>query len=204
MTVPDNEPSNTAHNAAGRGHLLGCYPWARCLGSRHFARSAAQAPHGSYTEAQISHSPIMDTTPDWNIETTIPTLAVPDLEIGIEYYERLGFSLDWRFPATNPTHAGLVLGSCSIMLSLCEPSERADLYFIVDDIAACHRSIREAEPWELAEEAGALAQREDCPPARACQAPPAPKATAYGLIDFSMVDPWGHHLTFGQPQVRRP
>ena len=146
---------------------------------------------------------LMPETPSWNIETTIPTLAVPELEMGIEYYERLGFSLDWRFPLTNPTHAGLVLGSCSIMLSLCEPKERADLYFIVDDIRACYQAIVDAEPWDLAEEAGRMAQREDLPPARARLAPPEPKATAYGLTDFSMVDPWGHHLTFGQPKAPR-
>ncbi len=140
----------------------------------------------------------MTESPNWTIEKTIPTLAVPELELGIEYYERLGFSLDWRFPASNPSHAGLVLGPCSIMLALCEPTERADLYFIVDDVEACHRAILDGEPWELAQEAGSAAQRADCPPARALQAPPQPKRTAYGLVDFSMVDPWGHQLTFGQ------
>ena len=126
----------------------------------------------------------------WTIEKAIPTLAVADLEAGIEFYSRLGFVVDWRWPEDSPTHAGLMLGSCSIMLSLCEPSERADVYFIVDDVSACHAAVLAGRPWELAAAA------------RSLERPEAPKPTAYGLKDFSMVDPWGHHLSFGE--VLRP
>ena len=135
---------------------------------------------------------------DWNIEKTIPTLAVHDLELGIEYYERLGFTLDWRFPSTNPTHAGLVHGSCSLMLAQSDPWVCGDVYFIVDDVRACYQAIVDAEPWELAEEAGA--RRPGGAPKRSLRPPSEPSPTAYGLIDFTMVDPWGHALAFGQPK----
>jgi len=142
----------------------------------------------------------MPSPASWTIEKTIPTLAVPDLEMGIEYYERLGFQEDWRFPDGNPTHVGLVLGPCSIMLSRNEPAERADLYFIVDDVQACYATITEGEAWEIAEEAALTTGRAGSAPKRSLAAPQPPKPTDYGLIDFSMVDPWGHHLTFGQPK----
>lgn len=134
----------------------------------------------------------------WTIEKTIPTLAVPDLEVGIDFYSRLGFEVDWRWPDDAPTHAGLMLGSCSIMLSLGEPAERADVYFIVDDVSACHTAVMAGRPWELAAAAGSIANRLDCPPARSLQQPEVPEPKGYGLRDFSIVDPWGHHLAFGQ------
>jgi len=76
------------------------------------------------------------------------------------------------------------------MLSLGDPVERADVYFIVDDVSACHAAVLAGRPWELAAAAGSL------------EPPEAPKPTEYGLRDFSMVDPWGHHLSFGE--VLRP
>ena len=135
----------------------------------------------------------------WTIEKTIPTLAVPSLVVGIEYYGRLGFAVDWRWPDIGSTHAGLSRGECSIMLSQAEPSERADVYFIVDDVDACYQEIIESGAWELAPGAGAAAEREDCPPEDALSPPAPPEVTEYGLRDFSVVDPWGHHIVFGEP-----
>ena len=135
----------------------------------------------------------------WTIEKAIPTLAVPDLEVGIGFYSRLGFELDWKWPDEAPTHAGLFLGSCSIMLSLGEPTERADVYFIVDDVSACHAAMSASRPWELAAAAGAIAKHPDCPPDRSLQRPEAPDSQGYGMREFWIVDPWGHLLTFGQP-----
>lgn len=141
----------------------------------------------------------LNETMNWTIEKTIPTFAVPNLETGIDFYSRLGFEVDWKWPENAATHAGLILGACSIMLTQCEPTERADVYFIVDDVSACHATILARKPWELAAEAGAQAKRDDCPSARSLLPPEAPADTAYGLRDFSIVDPWGHHLSFGQP-----
>lgn len=140
----------------------------------------------------------------WTIKKPIPTFAVPDLEAGIGFYERIGFTVDWRWPDESPTHAGLMLGSCSIMLSLCDPMERADVYFIVDDVAACHAAIMAARPWELAAAAGAIAKRSDCPPPRSLRPPLEPDAKGYNLRDFSIVDPWGHHLSFGEVLSSEP
>ena len=139
------------------------------------------------------------TTSGWTIEKPIPTLAVPDLEVAIAFYEKIGFTVDWQWPEGSPTHAGLLLGSCSIMLALCEPAERSDVYFIVDDVAACYAHMMEAKPWELAAAARGTTDREDCPPAQALEPPKTPKNDGYGLTDFSIIDPWGHHMAFGQP-----
>jgi catechol 2,3-dioxygenase-like lactoylglutathione lyase family enzyme len=127
----------------------------------------------------------------WTIEKAIPTLPVPDLEVGIEFYSRLGFEVDWRWPEDEPSHAGLLLGSCAIMLSLTDPAERAD-------VSACHAAVMVGRSWELAAAAGSTTKRPDYPPARSQQPPADPGPKGYGLRDFSIIDPWGHHLAFGQ------
>ena len=43
-----------------------------------------------------------------------------------------------------------------------------------------------------------IAKREDGPPKRSLQPPDAPKPADYGLRDFSIIDPWGHNLSFGE------
>lgn len=134
----------------------------------------------------------------WTVEKTIPTLPIPDLEAGIVFYTRLGFTVDRRWPESQPTHAGLILGTCAIMLSQCEPSERAEIYLIVDDVHRCHAALVAGKPRELIAKFGALASGNDCPPPRALMPPAEPKITDYGLCDFSLVDPWGHYWTFGQ------
>ncbi len=135
----------------------------------------------------------------WTIEKPIPNFAVPDLDAGIAFYERLGFFVDWRWPTTDPTHAGLMMGECSIMLAKCDPAVKADVYFIVTDVAACHAHIMSTKPWELSSHAGALANRDDCPSPRSLKPPNAPAETGYGLRDFSLEDPWGNHMSFGEP-----
>lgn len=137
-------------------------------------------------------------TKNWTIEKTIPTLAVPDLDAAIEFYEKLGFNVDWKWPENEATHAGLMLGECSIMVSLSEPDERGEIYFIVSDVMACHKYIMAAKPWKLAGKAGGLANRPDCPPSRANHPPNNPEERSYGLKDFSLIDPWGHCLIFGE------
>ena len=134
----------------------------------------------------------------WTIHKSIPTIPVPDLGAGIEFYRRLGFALDWKYPDPAPTHAGLMLGSTSIMLSECNPFERCEVYFIVDDVDACHAAILAAEPWTLVEAAAALAKMDDCPPRQALVAPEAPVDKPYGLRDFAVIDPWGNWMSFGQ------
>lgn len=138
----------------------------------------------------------------WTIEKTIPTLTLPDITAAIDFYARLGFALDWRWPEQDPTHAGLILGETSIMLARCQTKELADIYFIVDDIEACYQSISTNQPWCLAKTIQAAEGQPENAPARAVKPPAPPAPTDYGLRDFSVVDPWGHHLTFGQPLDR--
>jgi len=111
---------------------------------------------------------------------------------------RLGFEVDWRWPDERPTHAGLMLGETSIMLSHCDPVVCADIYFIVDDVEACHAAIISGRAWEVAAEAAALVHRDSGPVAAALEPPKSPAETGYGLRDFSLVDPWGNHMSFGQ------
>jgi catechol 2,3-dioxygenase-like lactoylglutathione lyase family enzyme len=134
----------------------------------------------------------------WKIESTIPTLAVPDLEAGISFYERLGCEVDWRWPDENPTHVGLMIGGGSLMLALCDPMVNADVYFIVDDVEACHADVLAGRSWELAHALGALANHPNGAPKRALQPPPEPEDRPYGLRDFTIVDPWGHQFSFGE------
>lgn len=136
----------------------------------------------------------------WKIESITPTLAVHDLDVGIEYYERLGFKLQWKYPDNRATHAGIAQGTCFLMLCECEPAERADLMFCVDDVHACYHHVERSCCWEIAirlkdNKVG----DEQWPPKRSLTPPIPPKPTDYGMIDFTLVDPWGHQLTFGMP-----
>ena len=117
------------------------------------------------------------TQPGFRVESVIPTLAMADLADGIAYFEKLGFTREWTWPEEAPTHAGLCFGEVSIMLCECDPKERGDLYFIVDDVEKCHTHIAEALGGDV----------------------PEPSDAAYGLRDFSIRHPHGHQLTFGQP-----
>ena len=135
----------------------------------------------------------------WKVEKPIPTLPVSHLELGIEFYERLGFEVDWRWPDDGPTHAGLMRDGCSIMLSQCDPKAPGDVYFIVDDVSACHAAILAGRTWELA---GRLARADEAghvPPEASKRPPRNPEEHPYGLRDFCVIDPWGNCLSFGQP-----
>lgn len=132
----------------------------------------------------------------WKIDKTIPTHAVPELELALEFYERLGFELSWRWPEESPTHAGLMRGECSVMLAECDPRVFAAVYFVVDDVEACHAAIMKAEPWVLA--ARAAERPGEDPPVRSRRAPDAPQPRPFGYKDFVIIDPWGHELSFGE------
>lgn len=108
-----------------------------------------------------------------------PTLQVHDLDKAIAFYALLGFEAQWKWPEDSPTHASLKKDETSFMLSLVAESkevQRGDLYFWVEGIESYHQELREAGI-----EVPDLVQ------------------TDYGMLDTSMTDPWGHHLTFGEP-----
>lgn len=109
-----------------------------------------------------------------------PTIAVTNLHEGVAFYEKIGFSKDWIWPQANPTHASVSKDSHRLMLSKSEDStqiQKANLYFTIDEVRAYHDFIKHAGI-----DSGDLIQ------------------SAYGMLDFSFTDPWGHNLTFGQPE----
>ena len=61
----------------------------------------------------------------WSVAGVVPTLATRELELGVSFYRRLGFELEWRWPERDATHAGLRRGSASLMLAECEPAIEA-------------------------------------------------------------------------------
>jgi catechol 2,3-dioxygenase-like lactoylglutathione lyase family enzyme len=134
----------------------------------------------------------------WTVSSVSPTIAVPDLELALEFYESLGFELEWSFPEEEPTHQSVRIGSVTLMMALTEPSERADLYFLVDDVDACFEFIVANKPWVIAERSRDSSERDDCPPDRSLRRPLEPEKRSYGMKDFEIIDPWGHQLTFGR------
>ena len=108
-----------------------------------------------------------------------PTLQVSDLDQAIAFYGKLGFEAQWIWPDGKPTHASLKKDAVSFMIALQDNAkdiQRGDLYFWVEDIESYSRLLKEAglNVPDLAD-------------------------TEYGMRDTSITDPWGHHLTFGEP-----
>jgi catechol 2,3-dioxygenase-like lactoylglutathione lyase family enzyme len=137
----------------------------------------------------------------WSSKEQVPSFAVPNLELAIEFYSRLGFKVEWQWPKSETTHVGLRQGPCALMLTLNEPAERGEIYYVVDDVQGCYTAIIEARPWEVAETSRFSSDREDCPPKRALLPPDAPTVKPHGHEDFNLLDPWGHQLTFGREEV---
>ena len=122
----------------------------------------------------------------WGIKEQVPAFEVPDFELAIEFYSRLGFRVEWKWPKAVPTHLGMRHGPCALMLTLGEATERGEIYYVVDDVRGCFKSIMDARPWEVAP---------------TCMAPDVPTLKAHGHEDFSLKDPWGHQLTFGREET---
>jgi|GEM_PF-1838383 len=140
-----------------------------------------------------------ESKPTWSIEGVQPTLPVHDINVGIDFYGRLGFAIEWKYPDDQPTAVGLRLGAQCIMLMQCEPKERGNLYYQVDDVDACFTHIEQSQCWTVAQALRDAGQGgDDWPPERAVQPPSPPVRADYGMVDFSLVDPWGNLLTFGR------
>lgn len=117
----------------------------------------------------------------WKLIDVMPTLSVGDLGEAVEFYRHLGFDQEWAYPSEEaPTHVGLHCGAVHLMLDLCtDPPatiQRQNLYFTVESIEAFHRRARS----RLGESVPDLVEAD------------------YGMRDFSLRDPWGHLLTFGE------
>lgn len=114
---------------------------------------------------------------NWQAISVMPTLGVPDLGAASEYYQRLGFEESWRYPEDEEaTNLGMCLGEVSLMFWRCPQSDnRQNLYFIVKNVSGFHAQVAEA-----LETVNPLVESD------------------YGMRDFSITDPWGHLLTFGE------
>ncbi|MDX1645198.1 MAG: hypothetical protein R3244_12655 [Thermoanaerobaculia bacterium] len=118
---------------------------------------------------------------EWKVTGVMPTVTVGDLDEAVAYYRALGFLEEWAHPSgDSPSHVGLSLGSVDLMLAVCvDPAEtiqRQNLYILVDGIAAYHAFVRQ----NLGESIPDLVDAD------------------YGMRDFTIRDPWGHLLTFGE------
>ena len=109
-----------------------------------------------------------------------PTIQVHSLDEGIAFYEKLGFKAQWKWPDDQPTHSSLAKDEISFMITSVEKEkgiQKADLYFWVNDVEEYHRKVK-----------GSGVDLPDL------------VKTDYGMLDTSIVDPWGNHLTFGEPK----
>ena len=113
-----------------------------------------------------------------NVLRVIPTIACTDLDQATEFYGDLGFQREWIWPDEYPSHASFATNDVGFMIVI-QPADsviqKADLYFIVSEIEGYHQSLvyRGIAVSDLIE-------------------------TNYGMKDFSVNDPWGHHFVFGQ------
>jgi len=125
----------------------------------------------------------------WNAVGVIPTLNVTDVDEAVKFYKMLHFEEEWRFPVSesngdsHSTHVGMSQGDISIILALHDGEEDAiqlqEIYIVMENVRAFHESLVENFDDEI----------EDLDQAD------------YGMLDFSISDPWGHLLTFGEANV---
>jgi len=109
----------------------------------------------------------------------ISTLQAHDLDISIAFYKNLGFNLEWKWPEDSPTHASISSSGFSFMLEKINEDQtpnKADLYFRTEDVRNLHK--------DLANNNIIVSDLEKA---------------AYGMLDFSVKSPNGHHLVFGEP-----
>jgi len=115
----------------------------------------------------------------YKLETIVVTIGVTDIDQAEVYYQKLGFTREWTWPDDNPTHASFSRDGVSFMVVLkssMEDISSADLYFRIRGTRQLYKSLSSAQiiKSELIK-------------------------SSYGMLDFSITDPWGHHLTFGEP-----
>ncbi|MDF1694221.1 MAG: VOC family protein [Saprospiraceae bacterium] len=113
------------------------------------------------------------------INGIVCTLQVHDLDRSISFYNSIGFSLDWKWPESDPTHASLSTSGHSFMLVQIDIKNKpqiGDLYFRVEEVEKIHQELirKKIQVSKLVK-------------------------TDYGMLDFSIESPSGHHLVFGQP-----
>jgi catechol 2,3-dioxygenase-like lactoylglutathione lyase family enzyme len=115
----------------------------------------------------------------YNMQTM---LQVRDLRESIAFYtDILGFKVDGTFPEDMPTWAGLNSGNARVMLStfdgVTEPHLTGVIYMYPDDLTAA---------WERLKGAAPVVEP--------------PTTREYGMREFSIRDPNGYLITFGQSE----
>ena len=133
---------------------------------------------------------------DWKICGVMPTLDSDNLLEAIDYYSQFGFTEMWRWPDPAPhdyedgivpedkqnwTHAGIKFGDAvSIMLVQFKAEwgsiQRQNLYFFVENVDELYNQVKQFHQGRIE----------------------GVKDYDYVMRDFSINDPWGHELTFGQ------
>ena len=108
-----------------------------------------------------------------------PTLQVHYLNKAAEFYTKLGFHLDWIWPDDSPTHGSVSSNGFSFMFEKIDEDrtpEKGDLYFRVEQVERLYEKMK-ADGIKVSD----LVK------------------SPYGMLDFSIQDPFGHHLVFGEP-----
>ncbi len=113
------------------------------------------------------------------INRFVPTIQVTDLIKAVDFYSQLGMKHDWNWPEEDPTHGSVSSSNYSIMMEKVDSEtviQRADLYFVIEEVEKYHAFLS-----GVLDEVSSMVK------------------SPYGMLDFSITDPWGHHLVFGQP-----
>ena len=117
----------------------------------------------------------------------MPTLGVTDIEQALAFWESIGFERWWKYPEQGePTHVSVRFGMVSILIALVDPEanpiQKQSVYVVVENVIACHLRCSTTHPEETTD-------LDDYP---------------YGMRDFSLTDPWGHFIVFGERLDRQP
>jgi len=113
------------------------------------------------------------------LKSVSPFLQVTDLSSAQSFYSSLGFELQWAYPDEDPTHMAMSMHDVELSFVLVDhANSKADLYIHVEGVELYHRAFS-----EKVKDVSPIIQ------------------SAYGMKDFSLEDPWGHHLVFGESSV---
>lgn len=113
--------------------------------------------------------------------SAIPVLPSGDLGVSEAFYAGLGFEVAARYDGYLVTHDGAVelhLKSPDLADEQTESAAAAECFVHVQDAIAYWKQLSE----------------------RGLAGVGAPSARDYGLVEFTVVDPFGNHLRFGSPR----
>ncbi len=112
-------------------------------------------------------------------ECITPTIGISDWQEAMAYYSKLGFELEWKWPEQNPSHA----------------SFRRD---VVNFMVVFHNDIQAIQKGNMNFQISGTRESFDFVQSHGLNPSPLIQ-TDYGMTEFSVYDPLGHHFVFGQP-----